>query len=279
MENQELEFFHEVLDKYSKGSHVKVRFLCPVCNNISNRMFKSCLRATHCRYCFSLPAKSRKKNSIPIPLEEALRTCTHGSQQLTIWRCIDCGIQQTKTLRQALRTKRCKKCSRRAQQRPDLSGKNNPMYGISHPGIKGESHYNWKGGKPKCLDCGKQLGDRRSEFCRSCTQRGDRNPYYNPTLTQQERILQRNTPEHREWAKAIKVRDSFKCQVCFRNMKLQAHHLSSYSTAPDLRYSLQNGVTLCKDCHIEFHLLYKKRHNTTEQFEEFRKRAQFSALG
>ncbi len=32
----------------------------------------------------------------------------------------------------------------------------------------GENSHNWKGGKPKCIDCGKELGDYKSKRCPSC---------------------------------------------------------------------------------------------------------------
>ncbi len=34
--------------------------------------------------------------------------------------------------------------------------------------LQGENHYMWKGGMPKCSDCGKTLGSYRSQKCRSC---------------------------------------------------------------------------------------------------------------
>ena len=33
---------------------------------------------------------------------------------------------------------------------------------------KGKNNYNWKGGKPKCLVCQKQLVNYRSKRCASC---------------------------------------------------------------------------------------------------------------
>ena len=34
---------------------------------------------------------------------------------------------------------------------------------------------------------------------------------------------------------------------------LNAHHLDSYHDHKELRYDINNGITLCKSCHREFH--------------------------
>lgn len=36
---------------------------------------------------------------------------------------------------------------------------------------RGTSHYNWKGGRPKCLDCKKQLINYDAKRCNSCTRK------------------------------------------------------------------------------------------------------------
>ena len=64
-------------------------------------------------------------------------------------------------------------------------------------------------------------------------------------------------------------RDAFTCQRCHDNRggNLEAHHLNSYTDFPDERFVLENGITLCRECHKEFHRVYTYRHNTREQFK------------
>jgi 5-methylcytosine-specific restriction endonuclease McrA len=74
-----------------------------------------------------------------------------------------------------------------------------------------------------------------------------------------------------KWARRIKERDAFTCQLCgVRNMSLHSHHINSWDTFISERYSLDNGITLCKNCHERFHTIYGKGFNTKYQFKEFR---------
>ena len=52
------------------------------------------------------------------------------------------------------------------------------------------------------------------------------------------------------WSKYIRTRDP-KCLYCSREENLQAHHaIVTKGASISTRWNLQNGVTLCYDCHI-----------------------------
>lgn len=58
------------------------------------------------------------------------------------------------------------------------SGSSNPMYGTHRTGDKNP---NWKGGKPRCIDCGKELSSRsatRYKLCSSLFYKGENHPFY-----------------------------------------------------------------------------------------------------
>ncbi len=75
------------------------------------------------------------------------------------------------------------------------------------------------------------------------------------------------------WRQIIKNKSNKTCEVCGVQKSLSmlhAHHLYSYSEYPQYRIDPQNGVCLCKNCHINlFHKLYGLT-TTPEQFYEFK---------
>ena len=61
--------------------------------------------------------------------------------------------------------------------------------------------------------------------------------------------------EYRLWRIAVFERDNYTCICCGeRGVKLNADHIKSWKDYPELRFAIDNGRTLCEDCH-------KKRHN------------------
>lgn len=85
-----------------------------------------------------------------------------------------------------------------------------------------------------------------------------------------ENIKFRKTYEFKQWVKQVYKRDNYTCQCCGeRGRKLNAHHLDSYNWCIDKRTDVNNGVTLCENCHNNFHNIYGRGNNTKQQFEEW----------
>lgn len=65
--------------------------------------------------------------------------------------------------------------------------------------------------------------------------------------------FERNTPEYKLWRLAVYQRDGFACKKCGKKLckgrKIQAHHIMPWSEYPSLRYDVNNGITLCWECH------------------------------
>jgi hypothetical protein len=54
--------------------------------------------------------------------------------------------------------------------------------------------------------------------------------------------------EYREWKARVNVRDNYICQECGKK-GCEAHHIKSWYEFPELRFDVNNGITLCLDCH------------------------------
>ncbi len=89
--------------------------------------------------------------------------------------------------------------------------------------MAGEKHYNWKGGISSWYI--KMYGSAR----------------------------------YKNWRNKVFKRDKYTCQVCGEiGRKLEAHHIKSFKLFPKSRFTISNGVTLCRECHKRHHNLYGK---------------------
>lgn len=111
----------------------------------------------------------------------------------------------------------------------------------------------------------KQCGIKKS------TRRGEDHPRWNHNLTSEERIKKRSNSGASTWKKHVKERDGHACQGCASIKNLHAHHILSYKKHKKLRAVLSNGVTLCRDCHIGFHRMYKGDDYTDAQLTSYLK--------
>lgn len=65
---------------------------------------------------------------------------------------------------------------------------------------------------------------------------------------------ERETLEYREWRIKVWQRDNYTCTKCGKVGKnLHAHHIKHFAKFPELRYEIENGLTLCKTCHNKLH--------------------------
>lgn len=56
---------------------------------------------------------------------------------------------------------------------------------------------------------------------------------------------------HREWSRSVKNRDSWKCKISNSDCgsRLESHHILNWKDYPELRYNINNGITLCHTHH------------------------------
>lgn len=65
-----------------------------------------------------------------------------------------------------------------------------------------------------------------------------------------------HTPEGKEWRTSVFKRDDYTCQDCGSsgaNTYLNAHHIKPREEYPELEADVDNGITLCTDCHAGRH--------------------------
>lgn len=124
-----------------------------------------------------------------------------------------------------------------------LSGEKNPMWGKISP----------------------TRGKKRPQIT------GAKNPSWKGGVTP-ENIKIRNSMEYSQWRSDIFEKDRYVCQKCgAHSNKLRAHHLESFDNNPERRTRIENGVTLCKECHQNFHHIFGRGNNTVKQFTDFMK--------
>lgn len=136
----------------------------------------------------------------------------------------------------------------------------------SHSFMKKENHPSWDGGATKviCRYCNEQYKVpicriKTSKYCskkcknlyQSIYKRGINSARWkgDKALTKKER--DRKSIKYIEWRKSVYIRDNYTCQLCKykKGGYLEAHHILKYSKYPKMRFDVNNGITLCKDCH------------------------------
>ena len=80
---------------------------------------------------------------------------------------------------------------------------------------------------------------------------GEKSYYWKGGLSRNKQ----GTPKYRQWRSDIFQRDNWTCQTCGTrsgegtSIFLEPHHIKSWAKYPELRYNLDNGITLCRECH------------------------------
>ena len=64
--------------------------------------------------------------------------------------------------------------------------------------------------------------------------------------------IERGSYKYKEFCKQVYKKDHYTCQCCGKctSFKKNAHHILSFANHSDLRYDLDNAITLCEECHL-----------------------------
>lgn len=95
-------------------------------------------------------------------------------------------------------------------------------------------------GKTRTLEFRKRQSELR---------KGEKSLFWRGGITPINRAV-RGSIEYRLWREAVFARDNFTCQECnTRGGNLHAHHIKPFAYFPELRFAIDNGLTLCVSCH------------------------------
>lgn len=98
---------------------------------------------------------------------------------------------------------------------------------------------------------------------------GDKNHRWKGGISSENQKI-RGCIEYRLWVNSVFARDGYTCQKYHTvGYELEAHHILTFAEHPELRFAIDNGITLSKKAHKEFHKIYGRKNNTREQLEEF----------
>jgi hypothetical protein len=130
----------------------------------------------------------------------------------------------------------------------------------------GEHNPGWTGGArtKSCQECGKEFSYERGKtyatfkkqkFCsKACGDKGGirhsgpENGNWSGGKSRSRGSAQRT------WAQRVISRDNAMCRHCgVSGVELHAHHIRPYKNNPDKRWDLENGLTLCHQCHWRVH--------------------------
>ena len=80
----------------------------------------------------------------------------------------------------------------------------------------------------------------------------------------------RNSIEYKLWREAVFERDDWTCKKTkIKGGVLRAHHIKNFAKFPELRFVIDNGITLSDKSHRKFHKIYGKKNNNQKQLKEF----------
>lgn len=268
-----------------ENNSTKMPYNC-ICGNESVTTLSNFQSGARCLDCGNKRSADKRRKSLSEVKElfleggcELLATEYLNNETKMPYVC-RCGNPSEITLNKFLQGRRCMKCADEKRSevfrkpieeiRKMFSDEGCELLSTEYVNAHTPVDYICKCGSPHSIAPNSFRAGRRCPDCGLEKRRGENNHKYNPELTDEEREEKRDTAEIIHWRKKVFKRDDYTCQCCSsRNVILNAHHIRNYAEEKGLRLDLNNGVTLCSNCHTKFHKEFGYRNNTQEQLGEF----------
>jgi hypothetical protein len=123
------------------------------------------------------------------------------------------------------------------------------------------SHYHIVNTIQECQLCAhKTTGQKQS---------GEAHWNYNPNLTLEDRLDNRNSSESLKWKREVLKKNGYKCIITDSTENIQIHHIYNYAQYKHLRTDINNGVPMTEEMHKKFHSIYGRKNNDVHQLNEF----------
>jgi len=118
---------------------------------------------------------------------------------------------------------------------------------------KNKENYN-KSKKNICIICGKLAKIKYCSYkCMGQGQLGNNSNLWKGGITSiniLKKLKIRQSKKYKIWRESVLKRDNYTCQRCgIIGVCLEVHHIKSFSKFADLRFNIDNGKTLCINCH------------------------------
>ena len=209
-----------------------------------------------------IPWNKGKRYSISKPKKRAIRVCINCGKEfeIEVWR-----------LKDKRRGKFCSiKCNHQFHR-----GKNSHFFGRS---LKGKNNPSWKGGKPKCIDCGKELSIYNGKRCQSCNLKfhSKENHYLygkkRLEMTGEKHPLWKGNDVSYSslhvWVRRHRGKPT-KCELCGKDV-LVKKKIHWANKSGEYKRDLDDWLRLCASCHGKYDTRNKLRGNIKEIFEKRR---------
>ncbi len=152
----------------------------------------------------------------------------------------------------------------KAKMSESKQGEKHPRYGkhvsmdirkkISNS-TRGNKHWRWGIRKNRCVECNNPTSGVRVLRCLPCYKVYILKKYTGCSKSRGRQAYKRlrtkimKTKEYKSWRKSILDRDKRSCVWCGNKKNICVDHIKSFAQFPELRLSLDNGRTLCNECH------------------------------